>query len=142
MDSLQIASVWHHAPSFCFYGGPRPDPIGTRPDMGACESPLAGPTDDVPLLQDAIPVRFVLEQNYPNPFNPSTTIRYGLPQRSNASLAVHNTLGQRVVVLIAGEQEAGCHEVKFDASGLSSGVYFYRLQAGDFVQTRKLVVLR
>ncbi len=84
----------------------------------------------------------MLDQNYPNPFNPSTTIRYGLPERSHVSLAVYNTLGQQVTVLQNGEQEAGYHDVKFDASSLPSGVYFYRLQAGSYVETRKLCLVR
>jgi hypothetical protein len=85
---------------------------------------------------------FVLMQNYPNPFNPTTAIRYGLPNRSYVTLTVVNTLGQQVAVLEDGQREAGYHEVKFDGSGLSSGVYFYRIQAGSFVQTRKLLLIR
>ena len=88
------------------------------------------------------PEIFALMQNYPIPFNPSTTIRYGLPHKSQVSLMVYNTLGQLASHLVSGEQEAGYHEVKFDASGLSSGVYFYRLQAGTYVETRKLLLLR
>ena len=89
-----------------------------------------------------LPISYALEQNYPNPFNPSTTIRYGMPHKSAVQLTVFNTLGQQVATLVQGEQEAGYHEVRFDGSGLSSGVYFYRLQAGDFVQTRKLLLIR
>ncbi len=88
------------------------------------------------------PVRFSLAQNYPNPFNPSTTIRYGLPTRSHVTLTVFNTLGQQVAALVEGEQEVGFHEVRFDASGLSSGVYLYRLTAGSFVDTKKFVLVR
>ncbi len=88
------------------------------------------------------PSKFELSQNYPNPFNPSTTIRYGLPNRAHVTLAVYNTLGQQVALLQNGEQEAGYHEVKFDGSGLSSGVYFYRIQTGEFVRTRELLILR
>jgi hypothetical protein len=94
-----------------------------------------------PSISD-LPHTFLLNQNYPNPFNPSTNIRYGLPHKSGVQLTVFNTLGQRVTQLVSGEQEAGYHEVHFDASGLSSGVYFYRLQAGTFVETRKLILLR
>jgi hypothetical protein len=72
------------------------------------------------------------------PFNPSTTIRFALPQRSFVSLAIYNTLGQKVVHLVNGEVDAGYHEIKCDASALASGVYFYRLQAGGYVETRKL----
>ena len=86
--------------------------------------------------------QFVLNQNYPNPFNPSTTIGYGLPNRSHVTLTVFNMLGEQVAVLQNEEQEGGYHEVKFDGADLSSGVYFYRIQSGDFFQTRKLVFLR
>lgn len=89
-----------------------------------------------------VPAQFTLDQNYPNPFNPSTTIRYALPERSQVLLSVFNTLGQQVATLVEGEQEVGYHEVKFGGSGLSSGVYFYRLQAGELVQTRKLLLTK
>ena len=89
-----------------------------------------------------LPEGFQLHQNYPNPFNPSTTIHYGLPARSHVTLSVFNTLGQQVATLVQGEQEAGYFEVQFDASGLSSGVYLCRLQAGDFVESMKLVLVR
>jgi M6 family metalloprotease-like protein len=89
-----------------------------------------------------LPACYALEQNYPNPFNPSTTIRYSLPERSHVGLAVYSTLGQQVALLHSGEQEAGYHEVKFDASTLPSGVYFYRLQAGKYMETRKLLLVR
>jgi hypothetical protein len=88
------------------------------------------------------PVSFTLAQNYPNPFNPATTIRYTLPHRSQVLLAVYNTLGQRVAALVQGQEEAGSYEVKFDGSNLASGVYFYRLQAGTYVETKKLLLLR
>lgn len=89
-----------------------------------------------------VPAVYTLGQNYPNPFNPSTTIRYGMPERAHVSLAVYNTLGQQVATLVQGEQEAGYHEARFDASGLASGVYLFRLQAGSYMQTRKLCLVR
>ena len=88
------------------------------------------------------PTVFSLAQNYPNPFNPSTTIRYGLPRVSHVLPTVFNTLGQTVATLVNESEDAGNHDVRFDASGLASGVYFYRLQAGSFVRTKKLVNLR
>jgi predicted esterase len=94
------------------------------------------------ITADLVPTTPVLEQNYPNPFNPSTTIRYALPERSFVTLVMYNILGQRVVTLAEGEREAGYHEVRFEASGLASGVYLYRLRAGTFVQTKKLSLVR
>ena len=88
------------------------------------------------------PAAFSLEQNYPNPFNPATTIRYGLPVRTNVTLSVYNALGQRVATLVDGEQEAGLHEAKFDGSALASGVYFYRIQTPGFVRTMRLELVR
>ena len=89
-----------------------------------------------------LPTEPRLEQNYPNPFNPSTTITYELPRASFVTLSVYDMLGREVSVLANERREAGVHEVKFNGSGLSSGVYLYRIQAGTFVQTRKLLFLR
>jgi hypothetical protein len=89
-----------------------------------------------------VPAELTLMQNYPNPFNPTTTIRYGLPRRSRVSLEVFNTLGQQVARLAQGEEEAGFHEVRFGGRDFSSGVYYYRLRAGDVCQTRRLVLVR
>ena len=88
------------------------------------------------------PVSFSLAQNYPNPFNPSTTIGYGLPARSHVVLSIYNALGQEVALLMNGDQEAGYHEQVFDARALPSGVYWYRMTAGSFVETRRLVLVR
>ena len=87
-------------------------------------------------------LQFGLEQNYPNPFNPTTTIRYTLPNRAHVLLTVFNTLGQSVATLVKETQDPGYHDVRFDGGGLASGVYFYRLRAGDFVQTKRLVILK
>ena len=92
-------------------------------------------------IQDR-PSTFALAQNYPNPFNPSSTIRYSLPQQAAVSLILYNALGQRVATLVHETQSAGDHELRFDAGTLPSGIYFYRLQAGALLQTRRLVVLR
>jgi hypothetical protein len=89
-----------------------------------------------------MPTQYTLAQNYPNPFNPTTTIQFGLPKSAFVSLRVFNTLGEQVADLVAGDREAGYHSVTFDASGLSSGVYFYRIEAENFVQTRKLLMVR
>ncbi len=86
--------------------------------------------------------KYYLRQNYPNPFNPVTTIHYQLPRRSHVVLRIYNTLGQEVATLVNSLEEPGDKSVQWNAVGVASGVYFYRLQAGSFVQTRKLVVLR
>ena len=82
-----------------------------------------------------------LYQNYPNPFNPSTTIRYEVPRALHVTIAVYNALGQQVALLVDGLEQGGSHQVRFDGSAIASGVYFYRMIAGGFVQTRKLLVL-
>jgi hypothetical protein len=84
----------------------------------------------------------LLEQNYPNPFNPSTTIRFALPKRSHVRLTIFNTLGQQVTRLVDADIDAGVHDVVLDARPLASGTYFYRITAGDFSQTRMLVLMR
>jgi hypothetical protein len=89
-----------------------------------------------------IPVAFVLEQNYPNPFNPSTTIKYDLSKSSVVSLAVFDILGREVSVLVNERRDAGVYEVRFDGSNLASGMYFYRLQAGNYVATKPLLLLK
>jgi hypothetical protein len=88
------------------------------------------------------PVPFELFQNFPDPFNSSTTIRYGLPFKSSVSLSVYNALGANVATLVQRDVDPGLHEVRFDASSLPSGVYFYRIIARGFRQTRRLVLLR
>ncbi|HEX9252245.1 MAG TPA: T9SS type A sorting domain-containing protein [Ignavibacteriaceae bacterium] len=89
-----------------------------------------------------IPDKFVLHQAYPNPFNPTATISFELPTSENVSLKVFNTLGEEVETLVDEFQTAGKHNVKFNGSRLASGVYFYRLQAGSFVQTQKMILLK
>jgi hypothetical protein len=88
------------------------------------------------------PLTFVLKQNYPNPFNPTTKISYTIPERSNVSLKIFNLLGSEVVELVKGEVEAGSYIIEFNASALPSGIYFYRLQAGSFVETKKMILLK
>ena len=89
-----------------------------------------------------LPTDFALESNYPNPFNPATRIRYALPTRSSVRLVVYNALGRLVEVLVEADQAAGWHEVTFEAGPLSSGVYFYRLEAGAFRAARPMLLHR
>ncbi|MBO6572645.1 T9SS type A sorting domain-containing protein [bacterium] len=91
---------------------------------------------------DFNPKEFTLEQNYPNPFNPSTNISFNLPQASEVSLKVYNMLGQEVATLINERLGAGAQTVAFDASNLSSGMYIYRIQAGTFSKTKKMMLIK
>ncbi len=87
-------------------------------------------------------MEFSLEQNYPNPFNPSTTISWQSPVSSYQTLKVYDVLGNEVATLVNEEKPAGSYEVTFDASGLSSGIYFYKMQSGSFVETKKMLLLK
>jgi hypothetical protein len=88
------------------------------------------------------PSVFTLNQNYPNPFNPVTTIEYVLGEKSTTKLTLLNAIGEEVAVIVNQEQNKGYHKVDFKADNLPSGVYFYRLQAGSFVETKKMILLK
>ena len=97
----------------------------------------------------SIPSKFLLEQNYPNPFNPSTTIEYSIPKQSNVIIKVFDLLGKEIATLVNAEKRAGVYKVNFNGSNLASGIYFYRIeatpvggQAGNFIETKKLVLLK
>ncbi len=90
----------------------------------------------------AIPKEFTLHQNYPNPFNPTTTIEFSLPKASNVTLKIFNILGEELAMLVSDRLAAGTYQYEWDASNLASGVYLYRLQASDFVETKKMVLMR
>ena len=100
---------------------------------------LAGPA---PMITQELPKEFALYQNYPNPFNPSTTIKFDLPKDENVTLMVYNLLGQHIATLANERRPAGRYSIQWNAQGIASGVYIYRIKAGDFVGTRKLVVLK
>ena len=90
----------------------------------------------------AVPDEFSLGSNYPNPFRSSTEIRFGLPKAAEVSLEVYDMLGRRVARLASGQMEAGFHHARLNGSRLSSGVYMYRLVAGNFAETKRMVVVR
>ena len=89
-----------------------------------------------------IPTDYTLFQNYPNPFNPSTAIEFSLPVNSNVTLTIYNLLGQVVTTLVNEDKPAGTYSVEFNATSLPSGIYFYKLEAGNFIQTKKMVLLK
>ena len=101
-----------------------------------------GATVNVDERTSEIPQKFSLEQNYPNPFNPSTKISYSIPQKSFVTIKVFDLLGSEISQLINEEKETGRYELDFNAVDLSSGVYFYKIEVGDFSEIKKMVLLR
>jgi hypothetical protein len=114
--------------------------LGPVQYIGRAVSPLL--TEGVSESAGSIPTEFRLFQNYPNPFNPRTTIKFELPKASQVRLSVYDMLGREVAVLVNEKRDAGVYEVKFEGSNLASGVYFYRIQAGDYVATKKLLLMK
>jgi len=109
-------------------------------DGGVWRRPLWEMVTSVENPSTTLPTQFTLYQNYPNPFNPSTKIKYSVPQSSNVLLKIFDVVGKEVATLINEEKPAGNYEVEFNASNLSSGIYFYRLRSGKFVETKKMIL--
>ena len=97
---------------------------------------------DIQDKQRIIPTVYNLYQNYPNPFNPSTTIKYSIPQLSFVTLKIYDILGREVTSLVNEEQAVGVYKIQFNSNKLSSGVYFYRITANSFVDTKKFIILK
>jgi hypothetical protein len=92
--------------------------------------------------EGGIPTEFSVSQNYPNPFNPTTRIEFALPKRGRTKIVLYDLLGREIQTLTNKELEAGYNETTVDADNLPTGVYFYRIQSGDFIQTRKMILLK
>jgi len=92
--------------------------------------------------QLGIPTEFALNQNYPNPFNPTTSIKFQLPQAAHVSIVIYDAVGKEVAKLVNQDMNAGYHNLKWNAAGYSSGVYFYRMEADNFVQVNKMLLLK
>jgi parallel beta-helix repeat protein len=133
-DSIEIIP-------FDYDGDPRPNPPGCMPDIGAQESVECTP-DGIFEIDSEIPIIYALKQNYPNPFNPRTNIQFSIPKSEFVTLKVYNILGQEVVMLVSDKLKVGSYNYSWDASGIASGIYYYKIQAGEFVETRKMIVLR
>lgn len=114
-------------------------PSSNRPTLVVTFTPLVTAVEDE---KGKLPTEYNLAQNFPNPFNPVTTVAYQLPQSGKVSLIVYDLLGAEVATLVNSVQTAGIHSVKWNAINVASGIYFYRLEAGNFTQTRKLVVIK
>ena len=88
------------------------------------------------------PLQYELHQNYPNPFNPATTIRFSLPEAGNVKLTLFNILGQEIRTLVNEYRESGVHTINFEANNLKSGMYIYKIEAGSFKQSRKMILVK
>ncbi|MBK7230438.1 MAG: T9SS type A sorting domain-containing protein [Ignavibacteriales bacterium] len=93
-------------------------------------------------VEISTPLTFSLEQNYPNPFNPTTTIGYSIPSNNFVTIKLYDVLGNEVITLVNEQKQAGKYEMLYNASNLASGVYYYQINAGDFTQTRKLMLMK
>jgi hypothetical protein len=122
-------------------------PYGTRSDMGAFEMKIIAKENSEDVVTGTettpeIPQEFDLAQNFPNPFNPSTTIRFSIPENSVVSLKIYDITGAQVAELVNDVMNAGTHDVNFDASNLASGTYVYMITAKDFVQSKKMILVK
>jgi predicted GH43/DUF377 family glycosyl hydrolase len=110
----------------------------STPDIGADEfDGIVGVEDE-----ETLPTEFALEQNYPNPFNPSTTFRYSIPTQSKVVIKVFDILGNEIATLMDEEKSVGTYELMWNAANLSSGIYFYQLNSGNFIETKKMILLK
>lgn len=103
---------------------------------------ITEPLNRIVVETDQVPLRYGLSQNYPNPFNPTTVVTFSLPKKSHVKLAVYNLLGEKVSELVNGEMDAGDHQISVDAQGYSAGVYFYVIEAGEFKDVKKMMVIK
>jgi hypothetical protein len=109
------------------------------------QSVVLPPIPPIVSVEDELTARpedYNLFQNYPNPFNPSTTIRFSVVQPDLVRIKIYDVLGREVKILVNEIKQAGTYEVQFDASGLASGIYLYRIESGKFVQTKKMILLK
>jgi hypothetical protein len=140
IDGLPIGSlIWNDAQNIAYQAANSWDRLSKAKGDFLCDG---CPPEGVKVLNTGVPASYSLSQNYPNPFNPITIINYSIKLQSMVSLKVYDVLGREVESLVDQNQKAGSYEVNFNASKLASGVYIYRLTAGDFVQSMKMMVIK
>jgi len=100
------------------------------------------PKEEIEPIKEIIPEYFDMKQNYPNPFNSYTTIKYQLPEQSRVNLEIYNILGSKIETLVDKEQSAGFYEVSWYADKYSTGIYFMKIKAGDYIETKKIMLLK
>jgi len=136
------STLGYSVPPLDYDGDPRPNPSGCMPDIGAQESPECTPVTGIEEVNSDIPKVFTLKQNYPNPFNPRTTIEFSIPKTETVKLKIYNLLGQEVTTLVSDKLTPGEYKYTWDASQLASGVYYYKITAGNYVDIKKLILLK
>ncbi len=144
MGDMNIAPVMTSGPFTIGHAGPEGEPYFDGViDHVRITTDIPGTITDVPSGKgNDLPDKFSLKDNYPNPFNPTTTIEYALPKSTDVTLKVYNLLGREVATLVNSKQQAGRHQVKFDAGSLASGVYFYRITTPEFNKVRKMMLIK
>jgi len=140
INTIQIDGMYYYCPECCFHGNPRPSPEGSMPDMGACEH-LSGLTG-LSTFENIVPQIYTLKQNYPNPFNPETTIEFTIPNSEFVTLIVYNSLGQEMVTLVSENLSPGSYVSTWDASQFASGAYYYKIEAGNYIAVKKLILMK
>jgi pimeloyl-ACP methyl ester carboxylesterase len=140
VDSLEFEGKWYYAPLYDIEGNPRPNPSGSAPDIGAMENTLGIPEFTGIKEIYYYPANSVVSQSYPNPFKTSTNITYKLDKPCFVSLKIFDITGQEIEVLEDNYKNAGTYEVQFNAANLTSGIYFYNLQAGEYLKIKKLLL--
>ena len=139
IDSMLMGGIMCYCPPDDYEDETRPHP-GTKPDIGADETDII--TGIEPISKINIPKEYNLFQNYPNPFNPSTTIEFALPAPGFVALSIFNILGEKVATPVLEYLVAGSYKYHWDAKGLTSGVYLYKLEAGNIILVRKMILIR
>jgi len=122
--------------------GGHPPVNGQESEIIVSGADLPGPPMSINQRNGSIPSIYSLLQNYPNPFNPTTTLQFDLPRQGSVTLRIYNVLGELLATLVDGLQEPGYKSVQWNASHVASGVYFYRLQAGEFVEVKKMILMK
>jgi hypothetical protein len=120
----------------------QPDLVPRSLYLAQLEERIGSTTEIISNTTLTVASEYKLNQNYPNPFNPTTVINYELPITNYVNLSIFNLLGQKLATLVSEKQHAGDHQIEWDASGFAGGVYYFRIEAGNFVQTRKMIYLK
>ena len=135
-DPLSLDSDTENEVEYWWYGF-----LNTAPQVEVLK--WFGAITNIAPFDNLMPSKFDLTQNYPNPFNPSTVIKYSVPEANTlVTIDIYNSIGQKISTLVKQVIPAGSYEVQFDAEGITSGIYFYTLKAGNFVETKKMVLMK